>query len=266
MTGNGTGNGIGNGIGNGSERGHGPACARLRELDAELALGALPARERAEAVAHLDRCPDCREYVERLNAVGDGLLALLPEAEPPVGFESRVVRALGAAPEASEAPEAAAPQPAPARPSRTRLRARRLRLAAAGAAAAVACAFGGWAVGTAVEGPAAVVAQRVPAALHEAALVAPGGHEVGRIYAHPAGAGAAGWVYMTVELPGAGAGPVRCVLVRADGSTVPVGSFRLHDGYGYWGAPAGTDPASAAGARLLAPDGTVLATARFPGG
>ncbi|MDI5911892.1 zf-HC2 domain-containing protein, partial [Streptomyces sp. 12257] len=73
-------------------------CERLRELDAELALGVLPARERAEAVAHLDRCPNCREHVKRLTVVGDGLLALLPGAEPPVGFESRVVRALGAAP------------------------------------------------------------------------------------------------------------------------------------------------------------------------
>lgn len=234
----------------------GTVCERLRELDAELALGALPARERADAEAHLDRCPDCRERVGRLAAVGDGLLALLPDAEPPVGFESRVVRALGAAPEPV----------ARRRTSRTRARGRRLRLAAAGAATAVACAFGGWAVGTAVEGPPAVVAQRT-VALREAALVAPaGGRQVGRIYAHPGAAGSDGWVYMAVELPGAGAGPVRCELQRADGATVPVGSFRLSGGYGYWGAPVAAAPSPVTGARLLAPDGTVLATAHFPGG
>ncbi|MFJ9826438.1 zf-HC2 domain-containing protein [Streptomyces sp. NPDC101160] len=231
--------------GSGGGGGGGVECERLRELAAELALGVLPARERAEAVAHLDRCPECREYVERLTAVGDGLLALLPGAEPPVGFESRVVRALGAAPVR--------------KPRRYRL-----RLAAAGAAAAVACGFGGWAVGSAVvEGAPPAVSQRT--GLVEAALVSgtgAGGHEVGRIYAHPGGGG---WVYMSVDLDGAAAGPVRCVLVHADGSTVPVGSFPLRDGYGYWGAPAGADPTTVTGARLLGPDGDVLATARFPG-
>ncbi|WP_340384858.1 hypothetical protein U5640_01130 [Streptomyces sp. SS7] len=217
-------------------------CERLREQGAELALGVLPARERAEAVAHLDRCPECREHVERLTAVGDGLLALLPEAEPPVGFESRVVRAMGAAPVPERRP-----------------RRQRLRLAAAAAAATVACGFGGWAVGTVVEGAPAPVAQRTHGGLREAALVS-GGHEVGRFFAH---GGDRSWVYMSVELPGTDRGPVRCLLVRADGSTVPVGSFPLKDGYGYWGAPTPVDPTTTTGARLVGPDGTVLATARF---
>ncbi|MFI1809495.1 zf-HC2 domain-containing protein [Streptomyces sp. NPDC020422] len=214
-------------------------CARLRELAAELALGVLPARERAEAVAHLDRCPDCREHVERLTAVGDGLLGLLPEAEPPVGFESRVVAALA---------------PAPAR----RPRGRRLRLAGAAVAAALAFGFGGWAVGTVVEGAPAVSTHP---ALVEAALVS-GGHEVGQVFAHP---GEPGWVYMSVDLEGAGAdgGRVRCVLDRSDGGSVALGSFALEDGYGYWGAPADLGPAAPAAVRLLGADGTVLATAHF---
>ncbi|MFI1712526.1 anti-sigma factor family protein [Streptomyces litmocidini] len=234
-------------------------CERLREEGAELALGILPARERAEAVAHLDRCPDCRAYVERLTAVGDGLLGLLPGAEPPVGFESRAVRAM---------------LPAPAAPAVAgrRLRGRRFRMAAAGVATALAFGFGGWAVGSVVEG-----APRVPApAPHvlEAALVSPDragiGRKVGRIYAHPAdAAGGNGWVYMSVDLgDGAAAdGPVRCVLVRADGSSVPLGTFHVKGGYGYWGAPAPVDlsPGTLSGARLVAADGTVLATARFTG-
>ncbi|WP_039934990.1 hypothetical protein [Streptomyces viridochromogenes] len=221
-------------------------CERLRELDAELALGVLPARERAEAVAHLDRCQDCREHVERLTAVGDGLLALLPGADPPVGFESRVVRALGATP---------APKP----------HRRRLRLAAAAVATALACGFGGWAVGTAIEGTPPVAAQRTDGRLREAALVSDG-HEVGRIFAHTAGEGTGGrgWVYMSVDLERADRGPARCLLVHADGSTVPVGSFPLKGGYGSWGSPAEVDPATVTGARLVAPDGSVLATAHFP--
>ncbi|MFG2132987.1 hypothetical protein ACGFNV_35020 [Streptomyces sp. NPDC048751] len=215
-------------------------CERLRELGAELALGVLPARDRAEAVVHLDRCPHCREYVERLTAVGDGLLALLPGAEPPVGFESRVVRALGAT-----------PAPKPFR--------RRLGLAAAGVAAALACGFGGWAVGTVVVGAPSTVSQPTAGGLREAALVSEG-HEVGRFFAH---SGGEGWVYMSVDLDGAGRGPVRCLLVHADGSTVPAGSFPLKGGYGYWGAPAEVDPATVTGARLVAPDGSVLATAHF---
>ncbi|WP_256341631.1 anti-sigma factor [Streptomyces sp. TLI_105] len=242
-------------------------CERLREEGAELALGILPARERAEAVAHLDRCPGCRAYVERLTAVGDGLLGLLPGAEPPVGFESRVVRAMLPAP-------APTPSSAPAAPAAAgrRLRGRRFRMAAAGLATALAFGFGGWAVGTVVEGAPRVVA---PAShVLEAALVSPdragNGREVGRIYAHPADAtGGDGWVYMSVDLgDGAAAdGPVRCLLVRADGSAVPLGSFHVKAGYGYWGAPAPVDlaPGTLSGARLVAADGTVLATARFAG-
>ncbi|MEU0254610.1 hypothetical protein ABZ299_19340, partial [Streptomyces sp. NPDC006184] len=69
-------------------------CEKLREHGAELALGVLSGRERAEAFAHLDRCADCREYVEHLTLVGDGLIGLLPDREPPLGFETRVGRAL----------------------------------------------------------------------------------------------------------------------------------------------------------------------------
>ncbi|MFI1655175.1 anti-sigma factor family protein [Streptomyces sp. NPDC020472] len=243
-------------------------CERLREEGAELALGILPARERAEAVTHLDRCPDCRAYVERLTVVGDGLLGLLPGAEPPAGFESRVVR--GMLPAA--APASAAPAVAGRRAGGRLLRGRRFRMAAAGVATALAFGLGGWAVGTVVESAPRVVAPS--SHVLEAALVSPdragNGREVGRIYAHPADAtGGNGWVYMSVDLgDGAAAdGPVRCFLVRADGSAVPLGSFHVKAGYGYWGAPAPVDLADGAlsGARLVAADGTVLATARFAG-
>ncbi len=124
----------------------GPACAKLREVGAELALGVLPGRERAEAVAHLDRCAECREFVEQLCLVGDRLIGLLPDTEPPLGFTSRVVRSLAqqaAAPEerarAARGPGLALPGPrGPARRARGWL----------AVAAAVLAGFAGWAIGT----------------------------------------------------------------------------------------------------------------------
>jgi hypothetical protein len=70
-------------------------CAELADVAAELALGVLTGRERAMAIAHLDRCDECREHVRQLMATGEQLLELLPPAEPPAGFETRVLARLG---------------------------------------------------------------------------------------------------------------------------------------------------------------------------
>jgi anti-sigma-K factor RskA len=71
-------------------------CAELHDVAAELALGALTGRERAAALAHLETCRACREGVRQLTEAGGRLLELLPPAEPPVGFEIRVIERLGA--------------------------------------------------------------------------------------------------------------------------------------------------------------------------
>lgn len=71
-------------------------CRQCRELAAELALNVLPGRERDEALDHLDRCPGCRDMVSALTVTGDRMVELLPGAEPPAGFEQRVLTALGA--------------------------------------------------------------------------------------------------------------------------------------------------------------------------
>jgi hypothetical protein len=52
--------------------------------------------------------------------------------------------------------------------------------------------------------------------------------------------------------------------VDRDGHVTTIGSFRLTNGYGYWGSP---DPATngpPAGARLVSTTGAILATATFP--
>ncbi|MFE1838410.1 hypothetical protein [Streptomyces sviceus] len=245
-------------------------CEWLRAVADELALGILPGQERAEAIAHLDRCPTCREHVEQLTLVGDGLLSLLPGSEPPVGFETRVTDWVDLN-------------------RSTRRRRPRARVAVAAAAAiALGFGFGGWAVGTAIEGASAPSSRssEPPGSEHgllTASLLAPGHRPVGRIFAYTA---SPGWVYMSVHLGRTGsasdsragdgseasgsrdgypeARKVSCRLERTDGTSVHIGEFSLDDaGRGYWGAPTRVDPDTVSGARLLAADGSVLATAHF---
>ncbi|MCZ0990121.1 hypothetical protein O1M54_39270 [Streptomyces diastatochromogenes] len=119
-------------------------CERLRENGAELALGVLSGRQRAEAVEHLEQCADCREYVEHMTLVGDRLIGLLPPAEPPTGFETRVSRALTRAATAPEGRPHAHPSAPEHKGVRGRARRVRLRMASAVAALAIACGFAGW--------------------------------------------------------------------------------------------------------------------------
>ncbi|GHK01543.1 hypothetical protein SY2F82_33400 [Streptomyces sp. Y2F8-2] len=238
-------------------------CEQLREDGPELALGVLPARERAGAVAHLERCADCREYIEELTLVGDRLIGLLPCGEPPVGLETRVAEALTQGASAREGRPQARGSGFPHRRLRGRVR---LRAAAAMAALALVFGFGGWAVGTAIEGvttgpshPAEAGARMLWAGLTSPRV----SQSTGEVFAHP---GAPGWVYMTVDLADAGipySGAVSLQLERDDGTSVRVGSFTLRDGYGYWGGPAPVDPSVLTGARLTSSDGRVLATAHF---
>lgn len=236
-------------------------CEKLREAGAELALGVLPGRERAEAVAHLDGCADCREYVRQLTGIGDRLIGLLPECEPPPGFETRVARSLG---EQAAGPEGAARRA----PQHLRGRARRarLRLAAAAAALVVAVGFAGWGIGTVVEGataspPAAVESEPV---LVGDMIPAGGGEPVGEVYAHP---GSPAWMFVSVALPGTPYnGRITCLLERADGTTTRVGDFPVRDGRGNWGVAVPVDLTRYSSTRLTSADGTVLATARLEQG
>jgi hypothetical protein len=70
-------------------------CEEIRDLAPEIALGIADGEERAEALRHLSACAECRRVLEQLSGVADELLVLAPAQEPPAGFESRVVEALG---------------------------------------------------------------------------------------------------------------------------------------------------------------------------
>jgi hypothetical protein len=206
-------------------------CEQLDELGAEMALGVLPAFERAMAQGHLAGCARCRDRVRQFTAITDGLLELVPESEPPVGLESRVMRGL---------------QPTPIR--RERRRWPRVVLAAA---CAVLIALGSWAVGS--------TAHDSATQLVSATLTTPTHSQVGTIYVYK---GSPGWTYMKVDVE-TGDEWVSCQMERRDGTYVTGGTFQMHGGYGFWGGPLTVAVSDIAGARIVTADGRTIATASF---
>jgi hypothetical protein len=215
-------------------------CEDLAEVAAELALGVLTGRERAQAIAHLDRCDACREHVRRLTLTGEDLLGLLPGIEPPAGFETRVMSRLGLAGERARRPWT-----------------RWMLAAAAGTVIAAACGLGGWGLRGAISSP--PPASRAQASLYSAPLTTVSHLTAGNVFLYD---GKPRWLYMSVKI-GSGNGTVICQLVGRDGHITTVGSFRLTGGYGYWASPDHVDPDAVKGARLTSMNGTVLATATF---
>jgi hypothetical protein len=271
-------------------------CGELADVAAELALGVLTGRERAMAIAHLDKCEACREHVRQLMATGEQLLELLPSAEPPAGFETRVLERLGLpAPAQAEAREEdnyprviaqrggnparrgparnetrpradrhrgdqyrAGPPSAPsAGPGGTRRPGRMRRLLAATAV--------GLAVIVAGLGGWRIGAGTTPAAssaagpLKSASLTSATHQEVGNVFVY---LGTTQWVYMSVDM-GSGNDFVTCEVVGENGQVTVIGSFHLAGGYGSWGSQDPGNLGTVTGARLVSANGTVLASATF---
>jgi hypothetical protein len=230
------------------------SCDELGGVAAELALGVLTGRERADALAHLDRCENCREHVRQLMVTSEGLIALLPEREPPAGFETRVLDRLN-----MSAPAPVIPVRGPASVPQPRLSFPRRTLAAAAVALAVVSAgLGGWGVGVSMS-PRPVASQPAQSPLSSAVFLTADRRSVGQMFIYQ---GSPRWLYMSVDLP-SGSVKVTCQVVGTDGKVINVGWFRLSGGYGAWGSPAPAGLGAVRGARLVAPDGTVLATATF---
>jgi hypothetical protein len=239
-------------------------CHEFSDVAAELALGVLTGRERAQALAHLDHCASCREEVRQLTATGEGLLGLLPNVEPPAGFEARVMDRLGlAAPAPSPASQSGwtrrlaflgrkSAHPAQAGQARPAGRTRRALALAAVTLAVVAAGLGGWGLRPGTPAPAG-------APLSSATLLSASHQAAGKVFLYE---GSSPWLYMSVYIP-AGNGTVICQVESGDGHITTVGSFRLTGGRGYWGNPVPTNQGPLTGARLVGPGGTVLATASF---
>jgi hypothetical protein len=206
-------------------------CAQLHEVAPELALGVLVGAERGQALAHLAGCAECRHLVDELSEAADSLLLLTVEAEAPLGFESRVL----------------------ARIANVKPRRRPWRWIAAVAAAVVLTAVATGIVVHHHNGPAGDLHLRA------AALRAGTGEETGYVYlttGHPA------WVFMSVESTVAGQRYL-CELNLRDGRVVRAGQFTVADLEGWWGTQVAAGAENLRSVRLLAPDGTTIASAVF---
>ncbi|MHA6792389.1 anti-sigma factor family protein [Pseudonocardia bannensis] len=209
-------------------------CEHYRDSAPELALGMMTGRERAAALTHLQCCPACRALVEGLTRIHDRLRALIPDAEPQPGFESRVLDRLH-----------------PVRPTAGR------RMAAAIAVAVVLLGLGWAFVANTAPGPPGAVAAGQRSVLFAALTTK--GREIGQAYAYP---GEPSWLYMYLEA-GRPGGMVTCTLLFRDGTGMTSDPIPIVAGDAFWGGPAPVDRTMLTGLQVTDEAGQVIATGRF---
>ena len=218
-------------------------CEDLRELAPEIALGIADGEQRETAMRHLADCDDCRHLVEEMSEVNDELLRRAPIAEPPVGFETRVMERLGLSPK-------------PRRRRRAAFVMRRLAIPAAAAALTAGALVGYY------------HDDHVTASQYKDTLAAAGGSDfIAKPILDPAGkrAGTAfgyegkpSWVMITVD-PAYRDQVKSCELVTKDGRHIPLDSAAWHAGS--WGGSIPVDVYDIQSIRMLGDrPGQVLAT------
>jgi hypothetical protein len=225
-----------------------PDCERLRDVAAELALGIADGEERAWALEHVAGCSACRAEVERLAAVADELTLIAPPAEPPAGFEGRVVERLG---------------PAPVRPARTRRLAPSIRAGIAAAVGAAAAAAIVWFATGDDRDLADSYRDTLAIANGEyfdaAALDAPGGATIGYVYGYQ---GRSSWI-LTVVFDGLEDGRYRTTIVTQDGERARVRALAVSAGRGSAGGALPVAYDEVAEVRLLDDRGREVADAEL---
>jgi len=228
-------------------------CAQLEELAPELALGLLSGAERADALRHLAACPGCRAKVEDLARLADRLLLVAPEAEPPVGFEARVLDRL----------ERAARTPKAARPWWRRPL---VPVVVAGAAALALVA--GVVVGRVTERDPLLEREYVAAlrtlggsSLRAARLLGPGGEDAGEAFLYQ---GRPSWVFVDVRDPSGSGGAYWVELDAADGKPVAAERFALGDGSGSVGWTVRADVSRVASVVVRGASGAKRYSAQLP--
>jgi hypothetical protein len=223
------------------------SCQQFRDLAAELALNVLSARERALAMRHLDGCARCSEILSAFTEVADGLVGSLPEAEPPAGFEDRVVASLTPT-------RTRRPWPGPAR-----------TVSLLGAAALVGAVLLGVALPSNGSDSGVVGLFHSDGSGVRAVQYAPlmrEDQQVGQAYLYR---GDQPWIYLSLATPtpAPDTGTVDCEVVHDDGTVTRVGSVSLDHGRAAWGGPTPASPDSLVGARVVDHTGHTLAVARF---
>ena len=217
---------------------HEDACTDYRALDAEVALGVVVGRERAQVLAHLNRCCRCQDAVAELTRTTDRLIELIPDAEAPPTLERRVVAAL----------------PAPA-PRQARHKRPRIAPIIVGVMATFAGLIGAASPGsTSSADPASVAAVL-------SAPVLTDGHPVGEAYLYP---GTPGWLRLEIDGTIVPAGnPITCTVLRSDQTPHVIGVFTAAPGHDEWSATVPADAHPVAGATLTDRNGTTLGAAHF---
>ena len=214
-----------------------PECEAMRDDLIEFALATLSGRSRALVLDHLETCSHCTAESEALADAADTLLWLAPEAEPPLGFETRVIeryRGAGA--------------------GRQIDRRRRLSLFAVAALLVAVMGVGIGAVATQGGGSHPSATQRPMTG-----RLVSDGHVLGDV---TISAGSPSWMIMDVDT-GKISGVVWCEVTFANGRSETVGKFTISHGYGSWVAPIKASGRDVRSARIVNGEGTVLAQATF---
>lgn len=204
-------------------------CEDVDEVAADFALGLVDGETRSGVVAHIEKCAACRAQVNEFTDAADSLLLLVPETEPPAGFESRVLEKIG------------------------RRRPNRLWL---GAIAAVLILV------LATAAAVAVLSRRSPSNQTTAVVAtmrSTAGTDVGRaIVTNESDA----WLYMSAT-SGEVKGKMACDLVLKDGSVMRLGEFNAEDGSAEWDGSTHVPKSRIREIRVTDAGGTVVGSARI---
>jgi anti-sigma-K factor RskA len=222
-------------------------CEKYSGELAELALGVLTGRERAQALSHVESCQRCADELEQLSRVVDTVVQAAPEVEPPMGFEVRLFEKMGVSDDLARR-----------RARRHRFRQPRWVAATVGvAAAAVALGLGLTLPSSTTTTPVTALGQHGQSPNVSVPLVE-NGTTVGRVATF---GGDTPWISMMLADSSAH-GTVDCVVVTDNGVAHRVGTFVANKGgYGAWISPLPINPRDIRTAEVVSPSGTVIATA-----
>lgn len=199
------------------------ACADIRLLLPELALGTLTGQDRGRALEHIGGCLDCRGELQSLSEVADDMLMLAPSAEPPVGFESRVIERVGVT-------------------QRTRLHgSRRVTVAAVALVAALSGGAAVFVVGAADRELAGSYRRTLGVADGKYFAARPLENGEGSAAGHVFGyQGSPSWVLCVVS-DGMDEGTYDIEITAIGGGTWSAGEMHVEEGKGTWAQPLGVD-------------------------
>jgi hypothetical protein len=212
------------------------SCPEVRELAPELALGIVAGPERAEALQHASECGPCRALVGDLADAADALPLLAAEAEPPPGFEERVLASLKA----------------PRRRNRRRVAA----VVAVAAAAAAIVSIVGVRIVESTQDPSGSV--RAASDVRSAQMTGANGLDVGDVFVSN---GEPATVVVNVDywVP---AGDY-AIELRTGSTAKHLGDMNITNGRGSWGGVANLPDTATGSIVLVGADGVVVCEARL---